>query len=63
VRWLLEAQRVLKPDGTLWGSGTHHVIFSLGFAFQSHGFRALNEIRSEYKVGAASVPGQGVGGG
>ncbi|HVF02115.1 MAG TPA: DNA methyltransferase [Rubrobacteraceae bacterium] len=32
VRWLREARRVLKPDGTLWVSGTHHVVFSLGFA-------------------------------
>src|SRR5215212_4781809 len=23
VRWLREARRVLKPDGTLWVSGTH----------------------------------------
>ncbi len=26
VRWLREARRVLKPDGTLWVSGTHQVI-------------------------------------
>ena len=25
-------QRVLKPSGTIWVSGTHHVIFSIGFA-------------------------------
>ena len=41
VRWLKEARRVLKPDGTLWVSGTHHVIFSLGFALQSLGFRII----------------------
>jgi hypothetical protein len=34
VRWLLEARRILKPEGTLWVSGTHHIIFSLGFALQ-----------------------------
>ena len=32
VRWLRAARRVLKPDGTLWVTGTHHIIFSLGFA-------------------------------
>ena len=44
VRWLREARRVLKPDGTLWVSGTHHIIFSLGFALQSLGFRVINSV-------------------
>jgi site-specific DNA-methyltransferase (adenine-specific) len=44
VRWLREARRVLKPDGTLWVSGTHHIIFSLGFALQQLGFRIINNI-------------------
>jgi site-specific DNA-methyltransferase (adenine-specific) len=44
ARWLREARRVLKPDGTLWVSGTHHVVFSLGFALQSLYFRIINQI-------------------
>ncbi len=44
VGWLREARRVLKPDGTLWVSGTHHVIFSLGFALQSLGYRIINDL-------------------
>lgn len=44
VRWLSEARRVLKPDGTLWVTGTHHVIFSLGYALQSLGFRVVNHV-------------------
>lgn len=44
MRWLGAARRILKPDGTLWVTGTHHVIFSLGFALQSLGFRVLNNI-------------------
>jgi DNA modification methylase len=32
VRWLKEACRILKPTGTIWVTGTHHIIFSLGFA-------------------------------
>lgn len=43
VRWLKGARRVLKPDGTLWVCGTHHVVFSLGFALQSLGFRIINQ--------------------
>ncbi|MBA2714909.1 MAG: site-specific DNA-methyltransferase [Rubrobacteraceae bacterium] len=44
VVWLREARRILKPDGTIWVTGTHHVIFSLGFALQSMGFRLINQI-------------------
>jgi site-specific DNA-methyltransferase (adenine-specific) len=44
VRWLREARRVLKSNGTLWVSGTHHVVFSLGFALQTLGFRIINQI-------------------
>ena len=44
VRWLKGAWRALKPDGTIWVSGTHHIIFSLGFALQSLGFRIINQI-------------------
>lgn len=42
--WLAAAQRVLKPSGTLWVSGTQHVIFSIGFALQELGFHLLNTV-------------------
>ena len=44
VRWLREARRILKPDGTIWVTGTHHIIFSLGFALQSMSFKLINQI-------------------
>jgi site-specific DNA-methyltransferase (adenine-specific) len=44
VRWLRAARRVLKPHGTLWVSGTHHIIFSLGFALQRLGFKIINNV-------------------
>lgn len=44
LRWLRAARRVLKLDGTLWVTGTHHIIFSIGFALQSLGFRIINQI-------------------
>ncbi len=44
LHWLGAAQRALKPSGTLWVSGTQHVIFSIGFAMQSLGFHLLNTI-------------------
>lgn len=45
--WLARCQRVLKPHGTLWVSGTHHVIFSIGYALQQLGFKLLNVITWE----------------
>ena len=45
--WLSRCQRALKPDGTIWISGTQHVIFSVGFALQQLGFKLLNNIAWE----------------
>jgi site-specific DNA-methyltransferase (adenine-specific) len=42
--WLAACQRVLKPDGTIWVSGTSHVIHSVGFAMQQLEFKLLNDI-------------------
>jgi site-specific DNA-methyltransferase (adenine-specific) len=44
VRWLKEASRILKPNGTIWVTGTHHIIFSLGFAQQTMRFKIINQI-------------------
>jgi len=42
--WLAACQRVLKPHGSIWVSGTAHVIHSVGFAMQQLGFKLLNDI-------------------
>jgi len=42
--WLAACQRVLKPNGGIWVSGTSHVIHSVGFAMQQLGFKLLNDI-------------------
>ena len=42
--WLSCCRRVMKPDATIWISGTSHVIFSIGYALQELGFRILNDI-------------------
>jgi site-specific DNA-methyltransferase (adenine-specific) len=44
LQWLAACQRVLKPNGTIWVSGTSHVIHSVGFAMQQLGFKLLNDI-------------------
>jgi site-specific DNA-methyltransferase (adenine-specific) len=43
-QWLERCQKLLKPNGTIWVSGTMHVIFSIGFAMQQLGFKILNDI-------------------
>ena len=45
--WLMRCQRLLKPNGTIWVSGTHHVIHSVGFAMQQLGMKILNDITWE----------------
>jgi site-specific DNA-methyltransferase (adenine-specific) len=47
TEWLRRCQRVLKPNGTIWVTGTHHVIFSVGYALQQLGFKILNDIAWE----------------
>lgn len=42
--WLEQCRRLLAPNGTIWVSGTHHVIYSVGFAMQKLGFRILNDV-------------------
>jgi len=44
LRWLRECQRVLTPNGTIWVSGTSHIIYTVGSAMQSLGYKILNDI-------------------
>ncbi len=45
--WLEACQRLLTPNGTIWISGTSHVIFSVGFALAQLGFKLLNQVTWE----------------
>lgn len=47
VEWLKRCQRLLKNNGTIMVSGTHHVINSVGFAMQQLGMKILNSITWE----------------
>jgi len=42
--WLGQCQRLLKPNGSIWVSGTAHIIHSVGYAMQCLGFKLLNDI-------------------
>jgi len=47
MSWLSRCQALLKPSGTLWVSGTQHVIHSVGYAMQQLGMKILNDITWE----------------
>ena len=42
--WLASLRRILKPDGTVWISGTHHNTFLVANALVSLGYKILNVI-------------------
>jgi len=42
--WIQACKRVLKPEGTLWISGTYHSIYACGFALQKQGWHLINDI-------------------
>src|SRR5262249_936321 len=44
LKWIHACKRVLKPEGTIWISGTYHSIYQCGFALQYAGFHILNDI-------------------
>ena len=43
-RWLRECKRVLKPNGSIWISGTLHNIYSVGMALEQEGYKIINNI-------------------
>gem|GEM_PF-1205848 len=47
--WLDQCRRILKPDGTLWVTGTSHNIHSVGYGLQVLDYKILNDI-AWYKV-------------
>ena len=51
-KWILACRRVLKPNGTIWISGTYHSIYQCGFALQLEGYHILNDV-TWYKPNAS----------
>jgi len=43
-KWIEACKRVLKPNGSLWISGTYHSIYACGFALQKQGWHFINDI-------------------
>ena len=44
AEWIKACHRVLKPNGTLWISGTYHSIYVCGFALQKENWHIINDI-------------------
>jgi site-specific DNA-methyltransferase (adenine-specific) len=42
--WISACRRVLKPEGTIWISGTYHSIYQCGYILQKNNFHILNDI-------------------
>jgi site-specific DNA-methyltransferase (adenine-specific) len=42
--WIEACRRVLRPNGSLWISGTYHSIYVCGFALQRQGWHLINDI-------------------
>ncbi|KUJ96437.1 MAG: hypothetical protein PWR24_1216 [Desulfonauticus sp.] len=43
-KWIEACKRILKPNGSLWISGTYHSIYACGFALQRQGWHVINDI-------------------
>ncbi len=44
LAWLSACRRVLKPEGTIWVSGTYHSIYQCGLLLQKLNYHLLNDI-------------------
>lgn len=44
LSWIKACRRILKPNGTIWISGTYHSIYQCGFALQVSQYHILNDI-------------------
>jgi site-specific DNA-methyltransferase (adenine-specific) len=42
--WISACKRVLKPNGSLWVSGTYHSIYACGYVLQKQGWHMINDI-------------------
>jgi len=42
--WISACRRILKPEATIWISGTYHSIYQCGYLLQKNNFHMLNDI-------------------
>jgi site-specific DNA-methyltransferase (adenine-specific) len=56
--WISECLRLLKPNGSMFISGTYHSIFKCGFLLQEQGARIVNDIAWFKPNGAPALAGR-----
>ena len=54
-KWIKAAQRILKPNGTMWISGTYHSIYLCGHSLQVNNLKILNDITWFKPNGAPNI--------
>ena len=42
--WLRACRKVLKEDGSIWISGTLHIIYKVGYLLEKNGYNIINDI-------------------
>ena len=42
--WLKACKRILKKNGSLWVSGTFHIIYKVGYLLEKNGYDIINDI-------------------
>ena len=42
--WLKECRKVLKENGTIWISGTMHIIYKIGYLLEKNDYHIINDI-------------------
>jgi site-specific DNA-methyltransferase (adenine-specific) len=52
LSWITACRKLLKPNGTIWISGTYHSIYKCGYALNISGYHILNDI-AWYKPNAS----------
>lgn len=58
LKWVKACKRVLKPEGTIWVSGTYHSIYACGYALQFAGYKILNDIAWFKPNGSPNLSGR-----
>ena len=43
-KWIRLCRQILKPNGSIWISGTYHNIYSIGMALEQEAFKIINNI-------------------
>ena len=58
MKWIEVCRKVLKPNGTIWISGTYHSIYQCGYALQANDYHILNDISWFKPIASPNLSGR-----